>query len=103
MTSMCRLITVLLLLVGSPRFAHAQALSKESLARAVREMSHQIQTAPIARRSPRRAPRLLPILIGAGIGGGFGVLVAHRSEAPVAIPVPMAAFGATIGYIFSSR
>ena len=103
MVPMCRIITALLLLVGIPQFAYAQALSRESLARAVRETSLQIQTAPIARRSAGRAPRLLPILIGAGIGGGFGVLVAHRSEAPVAIPVSMAAFGATVGYIFSSR
>ena len=102
MISMCRFITALLLLVGIPQFAHAQGLSQESLARAVREMSDQIQTAPIARRSAGRAPRLLPILIGAGIGGGLGVLVAQRSEAPVAIPISMAAFGATVAYIFSS-
>jgi hypothetical protein len=103
MMTMCRFITTLLLIVGIPQLAHAQALSRESLARAVREMSHQIQAAPIARRGPNRAPSLLPILVGAGIGGGFGVWVAHRSEAPVAMPISMAAFGATIGYIISSR
>ena len=99
---MCRFVTALLLLAGTPQFADAQALSRESLARAVRGMP-QIQTAPIARRAPARAPRLLPILVGAGIGGGFGIVVAHGSEAPIAIPISMAAFGAIVGYIYSSR
>ena len=102
MIPMCPFITALLLLAGAPQFAHAQALSQESLTRAVREMSHQIRPAPIARRSAGRAPKLLPILIGAGVGGGWGIVVAHGSEAPVAVPISMAAFGAIVGYVASS-
>jgi hypothetical protein len=101
MTSACLFVAVLLL-AGTPQVAHAQGLSPESMARAVRDASHQLQTAPIARRGHGRAPTLLPILIGAGIGGGLGVVVAHRSEAPVQIPISMAVVGAAIGWVFSS-
>ena len=101
MTSACHVVAVLLL-AGTPQVAHAQGLSRGSIARAVRDASHQVQTAPIARRGHSRAPRLLPILIGAGIGGGLGVVVAHRSEAPVRLPIAMAALGAAISWGFSS-
>ena len=68
------------------------------------------QAPPVRVGSGRRAPRLLPVLIGAGIGFGLGASLGYRvseGDSPgidaMKVGLGMAALGAGIGYVISSR
>ena len=72
--------------------------------------ANPLQGRPARPPGNHRAPRLLPVLLGAGIGFGFGAYAVHqasegdtRGTDVMKGGLGMAALGAGIAYVISSR